>query len=273
MGTERDQRFEIQYLISLIIAVLGSLSSETIAKYAPNKSAYLFLFIVFTHIVVFNIVYTLRRATDFEIEKITQLDQATRWTLYSITAVFAYFLLGILFSWILVDLLPYQPDDVFIDTVPMILFPINLTYRILFAYTVPGIIILVMVLLGWRSIMPSLRQAQAVEITVVPDELSVLHDFDSTRPLHINIANNSDEEIIISTAIDFPDEVEWRYRGTETGRGTLSEESAIPSSGHEPYDIELRYQDQERMTREVTVDISMDGDTFSENLDIILEEY
>ncbi|WP_336337342.1 hypothetical protein [Haloarcula brevis] len=271
---DRDQKFEIQYLISLIVAVLGSLGARSIAQYVMNPIAHLFLLIVFIHIVAFNAVYTLRRATDFQLSEVDQLEKATRWTLYGISGLFLYLLMSILSMWLLIELLPFSVDGYLIVlSTSSLPFPIDLSNGILFGYLVPGSIVVLMGGLSWNKFMPALLQAQSIDISVVPEELSVFHDFDSTRPLHVNIENNNTEEISFNTVIEFPDEVDWKYRGTQEGSGTLSEETMVPGSGHEPYDIKLRYQGQERKTREVTVTIIMNGDTFSESVELTLEEY
>lgn len=274
MAMDRDPKFEIQYLISLIIAVLGSLSSSGISRYVPKPSAHLFLLLVFVHIVAFNVVYTLRRATAFELSEVDVLERGTRWTLYGITGLFIYLIVSILSQWLLIELLPFTRNGVVHSwPIPMLPHTIDLSYGILFGYAVPGFIVILMGGLSWYRFMPSLRQAQAVDISIVPEKLSVFHDFDSTRPLHVDIENNNPDEITFTTVIEFPDEIDWRYRETETGSGTLSEESTVPPSGHEPYDIELQYQGQERKTREVSVIIIMDGDTFSESVELTLEEF
>lgn len=271
---DRDRQFEIQYLISLIIAVVGSLSAEELSVYVPTGLAQLFLLLVFIHLVAFNVVYTVRRATGFELSEIDVLAQGTRWTLYGITGLFFYLLTSVLFTWLLLEVLPFSVGDiVFRISLPMLTYSIDLSHRILFGYVGPLFVIGVMSVLGWRKFMASLLKAKAVDISVVPVELSVFHNFESTRPLHINIENNNPEEISFETRIEFPDEIDWKYRGTREGSGTLSEETAVPASGHEPYDIELQYQGTERKTREVDVTITMDGDTYSETVTLTLEEH
>ena len=271
---ERDRQFEIQYLISLIIAVIGSLSSEKISVYVPTPLALLLLLLVFIHLVAFNVVYTVRRATEFELSEIDMLAQRTRWSLYGITGLFSYLLLSVLFTWSLIEVLPLSVDRVLFQIpAPLLTTPMVLSNGILFGYIAPALIIALMGVLSWKKFMSSLLQAKSVDISIVPLELSVFHDFDSTRPLHVNIENNNPEEITFETKIEFPAEVDWKYRGTRTGSGTLSEETAVPASGHEPYDIELRYQGTERKTREVDVIINMDGDTYSETVALTLEEF
>lgn len=271
---ERDPQFEIQYLISLIIAVIGSLSVEKLSLYVPTALAQLFLLMVFIHLVAFNLVYTVRRATEFELSEIDVVAQHTRWTLYGITGLFFYLLMSVVFMWLLIEILSHQADGVVFQTRLWVLTnTIDLSYGILFGSIAPAFIIALMGVLSWRKFMSSLLQAKAVDISVVPVELSVFHDFDSTRPLHVNIENNNPEEITFETKIEFPGEVNWKYRGTRTGSGTLSEETTVPASGHEPYDIELRYQGTERKTREVDLTITMDGDTYSETVALTLEEH
>lgn len=271
---DRDPKFEIQYLISLIVAVLGSLGAERITQYVMDPIAHLFLLFVFIHIVAFNAVYTLRRATEFQLSEVDDLEKATRWTLYGISCLFFYLLVSILSVWTLIEVSPLSVDG-YLIMLPALPLPvtIDLSNGILFGYIIPGSVVVLMGGLSWNKFMPSLLQAQSIDISIVPEELSVFHDFDSTRPLHVNIENNNSEEISFTTVIEFPEEVDWEYRGTQEGSGTLSEETIVPGSGHEPYDINLRYQGHERKTREVTVTIIMNGDTYSESVELTLEEY
>lgn len=264
---DRDPKFEIQYLLSVIIAVLGSLGSNSISQYVSKPTALLLLALIFLHIVVFNLVYTLRRATEFELSEVSALDTGNRLTLYAITGLFFYLLVSVVSVWILLEILPVEESE----RMPHISW---FTYRTFFEYIVPGLVVAAMGGLGWRRIVPSLRQARDIEISVVPKEIEVFHDFDSTRPLHVNIQNKSSEAIEFTTIIQFPEEVEWRYRETTTGSGVFNDETEVPASGgHEPYNIELRYQGVERKTNEVDIIIVKGDDTYHDNVILTLEEY
>lgn len=268
MEHDRDPKFEIQYLLSLIVAVLGSLSSRSISQYVPEPTAYILLFLIFTHIVVFNLVYTLRRATEFELSEVNTLETGTHWTLYGITGLFSYLLTSVAFQWGRTTLSIRLTGRISTQ-----LFG-SISHRILFEYVAPMLVVLVMGGISWRKITPSIRQARDIEISVVPDEIHVFHTFDSTRPLHVNIENKSDSEISFTTIIELPEEIEWRYRETTTGEGTFTDDANIPpSGGHEPYNIELRYQGEERMTKEVDIVILMGDDTYRDSVVLTLEEY
>lgn len=264
---DRDPKFEIQYLISVIIAVLGSLNADGINQYVPNPTAYLLLLAILIHIVVFNIVYTLRRATEFNLSEVNTLERGNRWTLYGITGLFFYLLIAVVSQWVLIEMVAVDP----MDPIPVLNM---MTYGTLFSYIAPAIVALIMGGIGWYRIIPSVRVARDIEISVVPDQIDVFHDFEDTRPLHVNIENQSPEEIEFLTIIRFPDEVEWRYRETSTGSGTFTDETSVPASGgHEPYNIELRYQGQDRKTEKVDIIIAKGEDTYTDSVLLGLEEY
>jgi len=263
---DRDPKFEIQFLLSLIIAVLGSLGAESVSQYVPKPTAHFLLLLIFIHIVVFNVVYTLRHATDFELSEVTTLDTGNRLTLYGITGLFFYLLVSVASKWALMEILSVSGSE----KVPYLGLP---TYRAFFEYVVPGLVVVTMGGLGWWRIMPSLRQARDIEISVVPKEIDVYHDFDATRPLHVNIENKSSEPVEFTTIIQFPEEVDWRHRETTTGSGVFSDETEVPASGgHEPYNIELRYQGIERKTDKVDIIIVKGEDTYSDHVVLTLEE-
>jgi len=129
-------------------------------------------------------------------------------------------------------------------------------------------------ILGYIKIMPSFKQAKDIEITVIPEEVEVFNDFSDTRPLHINIENKSGDEIEFQTTVDFPDEVDWRYRDRHEGSGTFEATSSVPGEGgHEPYNIELRYRETERKMVEVAVTVEKGDDIYTENIILVLEEF
>lgn len=263
---DREPQFEIQYLLSLIIAVLGSLNVDSISKYVPEPTSHLLLLLIFGHIVLFNIVYTLRRATKFELSEVNALDLANQWTLYAITGLFFYLVVSVVSFWFLHNVLPYSETE-------MLPFIGSVTYGTFFGYAVPVIVVVIMGGIGWWRIMPSLRQARDIDVSIVPKEISVFHDFDSTRPLHVNIENETSNEIEFTTIIQFPDEVEWRYREINRGSGTFTDDVSVPSNGHEPYNLELRYQGMERKTIEADIIIAKGDDTFTDNIMLTLEEF
>ena len=211
-------------------------------------------------------MYTLRRATEFELAEVDALETGNRWTLYAITGLFCYLLVSVISLWLLIEILPYSGSQTF--------FRANfVTHRTIFGYVVPLVVVVAMGLIGWRKIVPSIRQARDIEVSIVPKEIDVFHEFDSTRPLHVNIENETSDEIEFTTIIRFPEDVEWRYRGTNQGQGTFTDEITVPPQGHEPLNIELRYQGTERKSAEVNVLIAKGADTYTDNMLLTLEEY
>jgi hypothetical protein len=263
---DRDPQFEIQYLLSLIIAVLGLLEVDSISQYVPIPTAHLLLLMIFSHISIFNIVYTLKRATKFELAEINTIDSVNRITLYGVTVLFCYLIVSVISVWTLYEALPFSESQ----ADPIVGF---FTYGTFFAYAAPAILIVMMSGAGWRKIMPSLRQARDIEVSIVPEQISVFHEFDSTRPLHVNIENETSNNIDFTTIVKFPDDVEWRHREVEQGSGTFTDDVSVPSGGHEPYNLELRYQGTERKTAEVDVIIIKDEDTFTDQVILTLEEF
>ena len=262
---ERDSQFEIQFLISLIVAVLGSISADAISQYISGFAAHLLLFLIFTHIVLFIVEYTVRNAGEFELEESIRLGKITELTLILITFFFTYLLAATLSVWALIEIIPLAPAD----SVPKVRI---ITYRMVFGVFIPFIAVGAMGVHLWRKIWPSVQDARDIDIAIVPKDISVFHTFESTRPLHLNIDNETGEEINFHTEIEFPNQVEWKH-GYSEGAGRFKDESVVPGDGHEPYDFELRYQGEDRRTEEVEIVIRKDGDIYRDDIVLTLETF
>jgi hypothetical protein len=93
---ERDRRFEIQYLISIVAVVLSSFTINNISESFDNRIAYLLLLMIAIHVCIFNISYMYRDVSGFEISAVERITEVSRATLLIITATFLFLLFHII---------------------------------------------------------------------------------------------------------------------------------------------------------------------------------
>jgi len=99
-----------------------------------------------------------------------------------------------------------------------------------------------------------------IEIGIVPSEIRIQSEWESTNPLAISIKNESGRDLDVKISVSIPGDVEWRLSGEEQERsGNFSEVIEVESPGMRTLDIELRNTGETRRTRKLTVQVNYDN--------------
>lgn len=265
---KRDQQFEIQYLLSLIVAVLGAMTANGISRYIDKWVGYVLLILIFLYIVVFNLSYTLESATGFNVSAIEWLSDRSRWMLVVVTAAFLFFVIH------MVGLVLFQAFSPCQSTVEMLgkpLFRLSCGLgKIFISYGAPFLVVAATAIEVGRKMVPLITLFRDISFYVVPDSVRVFPSFDGGQPLLIRVVNDSDSVESFELSFDLPEEVAARHNLEEEFED-FTEETEIDPGRQEKIHMELRYDGRERRRDVLGVELIHEKGTQKKDVDVLLE--
>ena len=264
---ERDQRFEIQYLLSLIVAVLGAMTADSISRYIDMWVGYGLLILIFVYIVVFNLSYTLESATGFNVSAIEWLSDRSRWLLVVVTAAFLFFVIH------MVGLVVFQAFPQCQSTVEMLGKPLFRAScgsgKIFIAYGVPFLVVVAIAIGVGRKMAPPITLFREISFYVVPDSVRVFPRYDDGQPLLIRVVNDSDETESVEIHFQLPEDVVAEHNWQEEAE-SFTEEAEIDPGDQEKIHLKLKYQGRERRTDVLGVNLIHDKGTQEKEAQLLL---
>lgn len=259
----RDIRFEIEFLLSLTVGVLGFVAIRNIREAWNNAIGYLFLLFISLHMIGFITYYVYNNATSLNIPVIQRLERLTRYTLMAITGLFLFLVAHISFSGIFIAL---QPCDWEVDLLSWWCTPYNLAFfSLLPARTFLTLLVPFLSVLTLGSplliLIPTLRLFSDINIIISPPEIDIYDNYTNTKPLSITLQNGKDDgktrEFTVS--IDPPEEVLMRYDDEEDKIREVKEFSSdieLDSRREDTFNFELKYEGEEYQSDSIDIVVS-----------------
>lgn len=258
----RDIRFEVNYLLTLTVAVLGFLSIEGIKNYFDEKLGYLFILFVSLHLLFFNIYYTFNKTTEYTFAYSGQLRDGTKFTFYSMSVLFSYLIAHILatFLYISMDMCasPSASLDFLllqINCVPAQLLGLGLNpARIFISYGLPLLAVVVFAFPLMATI-PSLRFFNDIEIIISPPEIEITPIYEENFDLSITFLKDSDNSEDFSIEVLPPDNVLLKHEDEEVRALSIDNITLPPGESGDKISLQLRYEGNERRDENIDVKI------------------
>lgn len=264
---ERDQQFEIQFLLSLIVAVLGAMTADRISRYIDMWVGYGLLILIFLYIVVFNLSYTLESATGFNVAAIEWLSERSRWLLVVVTAAFLFFVIH------MAGLVVFQAFFRCQSTVETLgkslLRPSCGSGKILISYGVPFLVVAATAIGVGRKMAPPITLFREVSFYVVPDSVRVFPRYDDGQPLLIRVVNDSDETESFEIHFQLPEDV-IAENNLQEETESFTEEAEIDPGEQEKVHLRLKYEGRERRTDVLGVNLIHDKGTQEKEAQLLL---
>ena len=265
---ERDEQFEIQYLLSLIIAVLGTMTADGISRYIDMWVGYGLLILIFLYIVVFNLSYTLESATGFNIAAVEWLSDRSRWLLAVVTAAFLFFVVHML------GLVLFQGFTQCQSTVEMLGKPLLKVScglgKIFISYGAPVLIVGATAIGAGVKMVPPITLFRNISFYVVPSSVRIFPSFDDGQPLLIRVVNDSEDTESFNIDFKLPKDVTARHNLQEEFED-FTEEAEIDPDEQKKIHLELRYDGRERRRDVLGVKLIHERGTQEKDIDVLLE--
>lgn len=259
---ERNREFEVDYLIGLILVILGLVTAPILKSYLSTRAVAILLVIISIHLVLLTLVYTFRRGTSIEIKQVERIYSTTRFTLFGISIGLSILIFMVLNSAIL-DLV----DNWAKYSSALITHVEGSGLKIMITAVLPVAIVSILTISLGIPVLAAVIEREDIEIGIVPSELRIQSDWKATNPLAISIKNETDRELQAEVKISLPDGVEWRISGEERARTEdISKVIEVQSPGLSALDIEFRNTGGTRRTRELTVRVNYDNVEVEDNV-------
>lgn len=268
----RDIRFEIEFLLSLTVGVLGFLAISSVREVWIEEIGYTFLFLVGLHMVAFVTHYNYNQLTSLNIPYVQQLEEITKYTLVIITVVFFFLIFHIVFSGLYSFFHICGGNESIMGSFcgSYSIGSLSLrTLRTFFTIVIPFLAVLT---LGAPLIMllPTLRFFSNIDITISPLDLDIYDNYEQTRPLTITIQNKnkngSNRDILI--AITLPDQVKILWDGEEMNE--FNEEVSLGPRRESTLNFDLKYIGQEHRSDKIDVEVKYGSVSKEESIAVTL---
>jgi len=266
---DRDPKFEVQFLLTVTIAVVTIIASSNGPQLIDTWVAVAGIILLSLHIVLLNVLYLLEGVNDWEMELVSDLREHSRLTFQLVTALIPYLLmhgllLGYLRSFYGCGAISLQ------NSLAGSWFNFCNGGIMLIGYVVPILVTGVAMAKFRKDIVPDLTTFRRINFVVAPRELTISSLFEDSEPLFVKIENSSSSTIELGLEIDFPEGTKWR---TDTKEG---EDDWISSHSLEPdhavrENIEIQYEGESRKSGVIDVTLKHDRGEKSESVEVLLE--
>lgn len=276
---DRDPKFEIQYLISLVIAIVGSATAPVIRDTVNPVVASILIIIIMIHILVYTVGYTLKNASGFQLDLVDSLNDVSQWTLGLVSFLFLYYIGTIVtqFLWN-IFIQPYLGAFILLPTFSIaesttisVVMNTNTPLEELFVYGIPLILLAALSFYVVSPLIEKVRTLRNVEITLYPDDTRVYNNFRDGDKVRIKIDNNTGEDQSFNIKFTLPDGVMYKNSRTdETGEGPIIDDEDVSHNENYLEFFDLKYIGEERETAVATIEISHKYGTSTREIDLIL---
>lgn len=251
---ERDHQFEVQYLLTVTIAIVTFLASAQLQHLFDLWVGVLIIILLSVHIVLLNIVYVLQRVNKWQLEVMKTYRGYSEKTFVAITGAIPFLVLHA----VLLGGSKMWGDcsaDSIVDLAAGQWFHYCSGGITLIGYLVPLLVTAGVMGSFRRKIVPSLTLFRHINFVVAPPDLTIYSDYSDTEPLFVKVANSGKKTREFGIEIEFPEEVKWRL-DNEWKVGSYSEDHSIKSDKRVRLDIELEYTGENRRSDVIAANLT-----------------
>lgn len=253
----RDQKFEVQYLLSLMVVVMGIVSIKSPSRVVSEIVGLSFLFCSASHLLLITTVYSFSETSDLNFPVLERISGFSRWALRFVTLFFIY----LIFHSLLYSSYRRPPEIISIEAAKR--------YQTLITFGAPVIPVAVIAGIFGKRILPSLRISKDISVTVVPEEVKIQPSYDGSREVLVEIENESEREYTFDIKIDVPDKVTGKFEREEF-TNTLDKEVTLDAKSRISYNLRMRHDERENRRERLSVTISHDSGEFSKDINCFL---
>jgi hypothetical protein len=224
--SDRDNQFEVQYVLSLLIVSIGVLRIDSVRRQSLDLALIGLVFTGAFHLVVSNLTYVYESVARYESPLATTLSEWSRWTIILVTVVFVWaFLHGVLTP--VAELLPKSS-----------LFG-GFRWREVISLGVPTTVVVAMGAQLKKWLRNTLGFSRDISIRTSPDTLHVYDDFDETEPVLVEIENDGETGYEFDVQITPPPGTYLKIGDkTEDEKFTSTEEVAAGQRWSESFELQ-----------------------------------
>lgn len=254
---QRDNKFEVQYLLSLMIVTSGIVGTTELTAFLNNFVGGVLLLVSSVHLGLLSIIYSYRNAGKFTDSSADAWEEKSIFTLTIVTLVFVYTVFHAL-GVVTTDLL----DGYRIPSWKCV--------RSIIIYWVPFI---PMALLGkpiFRRLRSSLAISEDISVSVVPESVRVFDSYEESRPILVEIENTGQKEYEFDIEISLPEHVKAKLDG-DVYNDEIRTTTNLGPDERFPGNISLRHDAEKQASGIIRVNISHKTKEFSEEVDCVLK--
>lgn len=248
---DRLYDFEIEFLISLIIAVLAIEGARATREFVVDIISIVLVTLIFIHISVLVLLYILNRVSENQSNPVDVIDGLSKYTIMITFATFLFFVSHLVFNFTFTSLT--------IEGDPVYLAQLEVSYKTskrLIFYVGPSIVLIVLGLAGYFLILVPIAVSNDVNVSINPNSLRIQSDYQVSNRLTIHVRNESDKDLSLNINCEFPEEVYWRRANTqEEESGVLQDQDSVRGPGEKTINYDLRDEFSEARTFAVEVDV------------------
>lgn len=197
---ERDIQFEIQYLLSIIVVILGIVGASREGEFVNEYVGIIFVIISTLHLLFLNTYYAFNQISGFRSPYVNNLKDWSENTLFLVSLSFIYVVFHIIVT--------IPPD--YLGGIVRNCFPGSLgeTLANYLNVALPLVPTAIMGGAFWLIGMPTFRLSRNLSTNVLPEQLKIYPDYtDQRTPLMFEIKNDGYEEYGIEIKVELPDKV------------------------------------------------------------------
>lgn len=251
----RDERFEVQFLLSLIAVVLG-LTASNFAGLISVSVGLGFFFVAAGHLVLLISYYTLEQGTETNLDVTLRIKEISVWTLRFTTLGFLYLLFHIL-------------AYVFLRDAATAVFGLSSTQvQKIITFGLPFLVVMAPTGAFTYLVYSPLRASRDLSLNVVPEDIRLYPEYEANDPVLVEILNEGESEYTLTATVELPEgifaKIDWEEHTSEyTEEFTLSGE-------RKPINIQLRHTYQERRRELVRVIVEHEHGTLTDEIECIV---
>lgn len=262
---ERDNQFETQFILSLIVAVLGVLASKQFGEFTNIFVGGIFLIIGTGHLILLSVHYSFNRVSSFEDNTIRGVEEASKHTLRLTSLAFLYLVIQIATT----AFVGVIPAEVWAHWGEPILLGPNQA-KTAFILAIPVIPVIVIAEIWRRRIREILQTSRDLSFTVVPHHLRVFHDPSESKALRISVENESeDRTYALRFEMDIPEPLRARYNH-EWHSGTIEDVIHLPAESRNSLDFEFKHNSMTRKSLLLRASFFHDDEEHTEEIECSL---
>lgn len=265
---DRDPKFEVQYLLTVTIAIVTFLATQRLGNLIDVWVGVSAIILLSIHIVLLNIIYLLDGVNSWEMKLVQDLRGYSRTTFQLITALIPFLLLHSLSLSVGRSLTTCNGPTI-VNYLAGPWFHFCNGVIILIAYVLPLSITGVAMGKFRKNIVPGLTTFRDINFVVAPSEIEISSVFEDTEPLFVKVENEGSYLEKFDLDIGLPDGVEWKTAG-EQGIDEYITGYNLDSDGAKRLNLKLRYRGDSRRTGVITVTLAHEDGTKSKTVDVYL---
>jgi|GEM_PF-3033706 len=226
---KKDRRFEIQYIISLSLLILGAFTAPSLSKHIHPAIPIVFLGLAGLHIILFNLAYIFQKFSSFRSEKIKDITSYTDYTLIFLSSIFVYFIIYLVIGF----LLPNNLSGKLKSYGLYVKYLLPLAGAVLYDY-----------LILCKILLP-IKRLEKIKIISEPSELTLTSIYEENKEVFLKIVNKTELQQEFEVSLDLPDDVIYKQNQNE-GEKEFEKEVKIDPGAQKLYNIQLKYEGDER---------------------------